>query len=284
VGGTGSAPFLVLAGILSVQLGSAVATTLFDDLGPVGTVFYRLLFAAIALLVIWRPALRGVARGDLRLAAAFGLTLAAMNLCFYEALDRIPLGIAVTLEFVGPLAVAVAGSRRPLDLVWVGSAAAGVVLLAGPGGDPDGAGVAFALGAGFFWGAYILLSARVGQAFSGGHGLALAMCVATALMAAPGIAAAGGELLDPRAIGIGAAVALLSSLIPYSLEMEALRKLSTGVFGVLMSLEPAAAAVVGLIALSQGLSTAEAAGIALVTAASVGVLRRPGAGAPPTEA
>jgi inner membrane transporter RhtA len=282
--GAGSAPLLVLAAIFSVQLGSAAATTLFEDLGPLGTVFYRLLFAAVALLVIWRPTLAGVARGDLRLAAAFGFTLAAMNLCFYEALDRIPLGIAVTFEFVGPLAVAVAGSRRRLDLIWVGSAAAGVLLLAGPGGDPDPVGVAFALGAGVFWGTYILLSARVGQAFSGGHGLALAMSVATALMVVPGVAAAGSELLDLRAVGVGAAVALLSSLIPYSLEMDALRKLSTGVFGVLMSLEPAVAAVVGLIALSQGLSTAEAVGIGLVTAASVGALRRPGAGAPPTEA
>ncbi len=234
---------------------------------------------------MWRPSLAGVERGDLRLAAMFGLTLAAMNFCFYESLDRIPLGIAVTFEFIGPLSVAVMGSRRALDLLWVGFAAAGVLLLAGPGGDPDPVGVAFALAAGFFWGTYILLSAKVGQAFTGGRGLAIAMCVGTAAMAVPGIAAAGGELLDPRAIGIGAAVALLSSLIPYSLELDALRTLSTGVFGVLMSLEPAAAAIVGLLALSQGMSTAEAVGIALVTAASVGALRRPGADAPPpTEA
>jgi inner membrane transporter RhtA len=213
----------------------------------------------------------------------FGVSLAAMNFCFYAALERIPLGIAVTFEFVGPLAVALAASRHRLDLLWVALAAGGILLLAGPGGSPDGLGVALALAAGAFWGAYILLSARVGQAFSGGQGLALAMGVAAALMVAPGVAVGGNALLGAEVIGIGLAVAVLSSVIPYSFELEALRRLPVGVFGVLMSLEPGVAALVGLVALGQGLSAAEAAGIALVVAASAGALRQPGARAP-TEA
>ena len=274
----GRSALLVVGGILSVQLGAAAATTLFDDIGPAGTVFYRLLFAAIVLLAIWRPRRADVSgRPALWLAVAFGVSLAAMNLSFYEALDRIPLGIAVTLEFVGPLGVALWASRRRLDVVWVALAAAGVVLLAGPGGSsPDALGVVLALVAGAFWGAYILISSRVGEEFSGGSGLALAMSVGAALMVAPGIAAGGEDLLDARIIGVAFAVAMLSSLIPYSLELEALRRLPVGVFGVLMSLEPGVAAVVGLVALSQGLAPAEAAGIALVTAASAGALRRPG--------
>jgi inner membrane transporter RhtA len=208
------------------------------------------------------------------------VTLAGMNICFYTALDRIPLGIAVTFEFVGPLAVALAASRRRLDLAWVGLAAAGILLLAGPAGSLDALGVALALVAGGFWGAYILLSARVGGSFSGGQGLALAMAVATALMIVPGVAVAGESLLSWHAVAIGAAVALLSSVIPYSFELEALRTIPVGVFGVLMSLEPAVAALAGLIAIDQGLNAAEVAGIALVVAASAGVLRRPGAAAP----
>jgi inner membrane transporter RhtA len=268
--------------VLSVQLGAAAATSLFDDIGPGGTVFYRLLFAAILLALIWRPPLRGQSSEGLQLALLFGFSLAGMNLCFYTALDRIPLGIAVTLEFVGPLGVALAASRRRTDLAWVGLAAAGIVLLAGPAGSPDLAGVVLALAAGGFWGAYILLSARAGQVFPGGQGLALAMMVAAAVMFLPGIGFGGEKLLEPEVIAIGAAVAVLSSVIPYSFELEALRRLPVGVFGVLMSLEPAVAALVGLVALDQGLSPLEAAGIALVVAASVGVLRR--SGAAPTEA
>lgn len=273
---------LVLGAVLSVQLGAAAATTLFDEIGPAGTVFYRLLFAAVALVAIWRPRRADVSGpAALRLAALFGVALAAMNWSFYEAIDRIPLGIAVTLEFAGPLSVALWSSRRRLDLLWVAMASAGVVLLAGPAGSsPDPVGVALALTAGFFWGAYILLSSRVGQQFSGGRGLALAMVVAAALVVAPGIAAGGADLLDARIVAVGAAVAVLSSLIPYSLELEALRRLPVGVFGVLMSLEPGVAALVGLVALAQGLAPAEAAGIALVTAASAGALRQSGARAP----
>jgi inner membrane transporter RhtA len=234
----------------------------------------RIVFAAIILMLLWRPTLRGHDRGDLWLAAAFGLSLAAMNLSFYEALDRIPLGLAVTLEFVGPLGVAVAGSRRPLDLVWVGLAACGILLLTAPGGsDLNAAGVLLALTAGLCWAAYILLTARVGRVFPRGSGLALAMVVASVLVLPVGLADGGSNLLQPEILVAGLGVAILSSLIPYSLEMEALRRMPPRVFGVLMSLEPAAAAIAGLIILDQVLKANEWAGMALVIIASAGATR-----------
>ena len=274
---------MVIGAVVSVQLGSATATTLFDQVGPAGAVLYRLLFAAVILLAIWRPVLMEAGREGLILAIAFGVTLAGMNLSFYESLDRIDLGIAVTFEFVGPLLVGLLASRRALDLVWVTCAAIGVLLLTRPSGSASAAGIGFALLAGGFWAAYILLSARVGRAFSGGRGLALAMGVAAALMVVPGTAAAGGDLLDPSAAAVGAATAVLSSVIPYSLELEALRRIAVGTFGVLMSIEPAVAALIGLIALDQGLATVDALGIALVVVASAGVLGASVAQAP-TEA
>ena len=278
-----AAPALVIGAVVSVQFGSAAATTLFDQVGPVGAVLYRLLFAAIILLAIWRPRPMEAGRDGLVLAIAFGVTLAGMNLSFYESLDRIDLGIAVTFEFVGPLLVGLFASRRRLDLIWVACAAAGVLLLTRPSGSASAAGIGFALLAGAFWGAYILLSARVGRVFPGGRGLALAMGVAALLMVIPGTASAGGDLLDPGAAAVGAATAVLSSVIPYSLELEALRRIAVGTFGVLMSMEPAVAALIGLIALDQGLATVDALGIALVVVASAGVLGA-GAARPPTEA
>jgi inner membrane transporter RhtA len=262
-----------------VQFGSGLARTLFDDAGPGGTVFLRVLFAALLLAAIWRPRIAGVPRRDLWLAAAFGLALAGMNFSFYLALDRIPLGVAVTFEFVGPLAVAVAGSRRALDVLWVLLAAAGILLLSdfGDFGSLDALGVALALLAGGFWAGYILLSARVGQAFAGGAGLALAMLVAALVLAPVGVADAGGALVEPGVLGMGAAVAMLSSAIPYSLELEALRKLPNAVFGVLMSLEPAMAALVGYIVLGEILGARELAAIGLVVVASAGAATSAGA-------
>jgi inner membrane transporter RhtA len=234
----------------------------------------RIAFAAIILMLLWRPTLRGHERSDLWLAGAFGLTLAAMNLSFYEALDRIPLGVAVTLEFLGPLGVAVAGSRRALDLVWVLLAAAGILLLAAPSGSGlNAGGVTLALIAGACWAAYILLSVRVGRVFPGGHGLALAMVVAGVLVLPVGLADGGSGLLQPEILLAGLGVAVLSSLIPYSLEMEALRRLPPHIFGVLMSLEPAAAAIAGLIILDQVLKANEWAGMVLVIVASAGATR-----------
>jgi inner membrane transporter RhtA len=264
---------LVMGAVASVQLGAAVATTLFDELGPAGTVLLRTGFAAVALLLLWRPHVRGKTPVQLRDAVLYGLALAGMNLSFYGALDRIPLGIAVTLEFTGPFAVAVAGSRRASDLVWVALAAAGIVLLSpGVHGSLDVTGALLALLAGAFWATYIVLAARVGRAFSGGQGLTLAMVVATLVLLPSGIVAGGSNLGDPGLLASGLAVALLSSAIPYSLELEALRRLPKGTFGVLMSMEPAVAALVGLVALGQDLSAEEVVAIGLVVAASAGAL------------
>ena len=270
---------LVVAAVTSLQFGAGYAVTLFDELGPAGAAFLRLAIAAIVLLAIWRPRLRGHPARDLRLAAAFGITLGLMNLCIYEAMDRIPLGIAVTIEFWGPLAVAIVGSRRPLDVLWVALAATGIVLLADPGGGSlDPGGIAFAVAAGALWAGYIVLSAWTGRVFPGGSGLAIAM-VFGALVTLP--AGVGADLLAPEMLAAGAVVALASSVIPYSLELEALRLLPARVFGVLMSLEPAVAAFAGLIVLDQALGGREWLAIALVVAASVGVsaepMRAPGA-------
>jgi inner membrane transporter RhtA len=274
---------LVLVAVSSVQFGAALAKTLFDEAGPAGTVFLRVLFAAIVLMAIWRPALRGRTRADWRLIALFGLSLGGMNLAYYEALERIPLAITVTIEFVGPLGVAVAGSRRPLDLAWVLLAAGGILLLSDFGSaDLDALGVALALVAGCFWAAYILLSVRVGQAFPGASGLALAMVAASAMLAPVGVADAGSALLDPEVLAAAAAVAMLSSAIPYTLEMEALRRMPAGVFGVMMSTEPAVAALAGFIVLDEGLATRELVAILLVVAASAGAARN--ARVPPRDA
>jgi inner membrane transporter RhtA len=262
---------LVLAAVTSVQFGAALAKSLFDEIGASGTVLVRVVSAAIVLALIWRPRIAGHDARDLRLALVFGMVLAGMNLAFYAALDRIPLGIAVALEFIGPLGVAVFGSRRRLDLVWVGMAAAGILLLSDIGGAGlDGLGVALALLAGALWAGYILVSARVGQVFPGGAGLALAMLVATVPLAPVGIATAGSDLLVPWILAVGAAVGILSSAIPYALELEALRRLPVAVFGVLMSLEPGVAALAGFVLLGETLATREVAAILLVVAASAG--------------
>jgi inner membrane transporter RhtA len=265
---------LVMAAVSSVQFGSALAKTLFDEVGPGGTVFLRLLLAALVLTLIWRPTVKDHGRRDLWLVFWFGLTLAGMNLAFYASLDRIPLGVAVTFEFVGPLGVAVWGSRRPRDLVWVGLAAVGIVLLSDFGSsDLDAAGVGFALLAGAFWAAYILLSARVGRVFPGGSGLALSMLVGAALLVPVGVAGGGADMLALGVLGTALAVSLLSSAIPYSLEMEALRTLPEAVFGVLMSIEPAIAALAGFVVLGESLSGRELIAILFVVAASAGAAR-----------
>ena len=269
------AGFLVLAGILTVQVGAAAATTLFDDIGPAGAVFLRSHFGAAVLLPVARMRIGDVGASGRRDLAAFGIALAGMNFCFYVALDRLPLGIAVTLEFVGPLTVALLGSRRPRDVVWALLAGAGIVLLSGGigGAEIDAVGAVFALVAGAFWGAYILISARVGASLPGLSGLAWAMALSALLVAPFGLTEGGGDLIDPEILAIGLAVGLLSSAIPYALELEALRRLPNAVFGVLMSIEPAVAAMVGLIALDQGLAATEVVAIVCVVIASAGALR-----------
>jgi inner membrane transporter RhtA len=265
---------LVLLSIGSVQFGAAIAKGLFDSLGPGGTVFLRISLAALVLLLLWRPRLGGYGRREYGLAVLFGLVLAGMNLSLYLAIDRIPLGVAVTLEFVGPLSVAVFGSRRLLDGLWAALAAGGIVLLAPlnvlGGSDLDPIGVGFALLAGGLWACYILLSARVGGAFQGGTGLVISLAVGTVVLLPVGIAGGGYALLDPWLLLAGLGVALLSSAVPYSLEMQALRRLPTRVFGVLMSLEPAMAALVGFAVLGELLDLRAVAAVVLVTAAAAG--------------
>jgi inner membrane transporter RhtA len=268
-------PALVIGAISSVQVGAALATKLFARIGPAGAVSLRLLAAMVVLLALWRPRVRGRTRRELLLAAGFGCVLGGMNLCFYESLDRIPVGIAVTIEFLGPLTVAIVGSRRRVDLVWVALAGLGILALAHGGTHGLNAlGVAFALAAAALWGTYILVSARVGRAFEGATGLALAMCVGTVVVLPIGIAQGGSALLEPRSLLLGAAAGVLSSAIPYSFELEALRRIAPAVFGVLMSLEPGMAALAGFLLLGQALSARAVAGIALVVAASVGASRR----------
>ena len=214
-----------------------------------------------------------VGRAQLTDVAIFAVALAAMNLCFYESLDRLPLGVAVTFEFIGPLGVAIFGTRRRIDAVWGVLAAVGIALLSeGGGGAVDPLGAALALTAGAFWGLYILQSARVGRE-PGLGGLALAAMLSTLLVAPFGVAEGGTELFVPAVLAVGAVAGLLSSAIPYALELEALRRLPNAVFGVLMSLEPAVAATIGFIALSQSLAATQLIAIALVVGASAGALR-----------
>src|SRR4051794_34506012 len=263
----------------SVQFGAALGATLFDTLGPGGASLLRQGFAAVVLLAIWRPRLGAHPASALRLALAFGLTLGLMNLCFYEALDRIPLGVCVTIEFIGPVAVAVAFSRRALDLMWVVLAVAGIVLLADPfgAGSVDPTGLAYILTAGACWAVYIVLAQRATRVFDGSTGLALAAAVAWLVPLGPALTETGvGDLLAPGALAIGLAVACLSSVVPYSLESESLRRMPANVFGVLMSLEPAVAAVAGFVVLGQRLGAPELVAIALVITASIGVTRTAG--------
>lgn len=262
----------VLVGIVSVQVGAALAKQLFSVTGSSGVVTLRLVFAAAVLLLVWRPSLR-VAKRDLPVIVGYGAVLATMNVLFYLSLARIPLGIAVTVEFLGPLSVALLGSRRWLDALWALLAGAGVVLLAQTLGGADVLGLLFALGAGVCWAAYILLSAKLGSQSSDGKGLALAMACAGLIAAPIGIVEAGSALLSPMVLLVGLGVALMSSVIPYSLELEALRSIPPRVFGVLMSLEPAVAAVAGLIVLSEALSPAQWVAICCVVAASAGATR-----------
>jgi len=271
-GGTPLAIGLVVVAVTTLQLGAGFAVTLFDELGPAGTALVRLAVAAAVLWALWRPRVRAHPREDVLVAVAFGLTLGAMNWAIYSAIDRIPLGVAVTIEFLGPLGVAVALSRRALDVVWVVLAAAGILLLTDPFGESglDALGVLFALLAAVTWAAYILLSARTGRVFPGGGGLAIAMAVGALLVAPAGIAQAGEALLRPELLLAGAAIALASSVIPYSFELEALRRLPARVFGVLMSLEPAVAALAGFLVLDQGLGALDLVAIAMVVAASAG--------------
>lgn len=265
--------WLVLVGILSVQFGAGVAKSLFDEVDPTTMVWLRLVTSAIVLALVARPVLRGRSARDWLVVAGFGASLGLMNWAIYQSFARIPLGVAVTIEFVGPLALAVLGSRRARDLVWVALAALGVALLGFERGHLTLAGVLFALLAGAAWAAYILLSAQTGRRWPGLDGLAVASIVATLLLSPLALGAGGGDLVDGRVLALGAAVGLLSSVIPYSCELVALRSLRPAVFGILMSLEPAAAALAGILVLQEFLTPVQWVAMACVVVASVGATR-----------
>jgi inner membrane transporter RhtA len=266
--------WLVLIGILSVQFGAGIAKGLFDEISPTSIVWLRLVTSAVVLVAVARPVLRGRSRSDWMVVLAFGACLGIMNWAIYQSFARIPLGVAVTLEFIGPLTLAVIGSRRLRDLVWVLLAGIGVAVLGLEGGsDINLAGVLFALLAGAMWAAYILLSAQTGQRWPGFDGLALASVVATVLLTPFAIGESGGDLLDPRILLLGATVGLLSSVVPYSCELVALRSIRPSVFSILMSLEPAAAALAGIIVLQEFLTWEQWLAMVFVVIASVGATR-----------
>jgi inner membrane transporter RhtA len=273
--------WLVLLGILSVQFGAAVAKTLFDEVSPTTIVWLRLVTSAVVLLAIARPALRGRTRQDWLVVVAFGLVLGLMNWSIYQSFARIPIGLAVTLEFVGPLTLAVVGSRRRRDLVWVGLAGLGVLLLGLEPGDLTWAGVGFALLAGACWAAYILLSAQTGSRWEGVDGLAMASLVATLLLTPLALGRYADQLADTRIVVLGALVGLLSSVIPYTCELIALRTLRPAVFSILMSLEPAAGALAGLVVVHEVLGPVQLLAMACVVVASVGATRSSGTIAEP---
>ncbi|HEY2879250.1 EamA family transporter [Nocardioides sp.] len=265
--------WLVVVGIASVQLGAGIAKTVFDDAAPLTLVWLRLATSALVLGALVRPTLRGRTQDDWRVAIAFGVVLGTMNWAIYESFARIPLGIAVTIEFLGPLGLAVVGSRRPRDLVWVALAAIGVGLLGIGRGDLNVAGVAFALLAAAAWTAYILLSASTGRRWPGLDGLTVASVVATVMMAPFLVAFSGRGLDDPHVVALGALVGLLSSVIPYSCEITALRTIRPSVFGILMSIEPAAAALAGMLVVGEFLTPVQWLAIGCVIAASIGATR-----------
>ncbi|MGA5641622.1 EamA family transporter [Streptomyces cinereoruber] len=265
---------LVVTSGLSVQFGAAVAVLLMPRAGALGVVTLRLVLAAVVLLAVCRPRVRGYGRADWGTIVAFGTAMAGMNVLIYQSSSRIPLGAAVTLEVLGPLILSVVASRRWTNLLWAGLALVGVVLLGGGGFDRlDPLGAAFALGAGGMWAAYIVFGARTGRRFPQADGLALAMAFGAVLSLPLGIAEAGGRLLVPSTVALGLAVALMSSVLPYTLELLALRRMPAPTFAILMSLEPAVAALAGFLVLSQALSTTDALAIALVIAASIGAVR-----------
>jgi inner membrane transporter RhtA len=261
----------ILAGIVSVQAGAALAKGLFPALGPVGTVALRVGLSAIMLLAAFRPRWRGTTAAQWRAVIPYGVVLGTMNIVFYLSLSRIPLGVAVTVEFLGPLAVAVFGSRRAVDVAWVVLAAAGIALIAPwSGGGADPIGVLLALAAGGCWAAYILLGSRVSRIMPEGASVATGMVIASFVALPAAIATGGFARLTLPLFVAGIGVALLSSAIPYTLEMIALKGLPARTFGILMSLEPAVAALLGLVFLHELLSVRQWLAVALIIAASTG--------------
>ncbi|MGC5223578.1 EamA family transporter [Micromonospora sp. DT81.3] len=270
----GFAVTLVVVGLACQEVGASIAVLLFPTVGPLGMVLLRLVFSAMVLMVIARPSLRGHGRAGWLAVVGFGAVLALMNGLFYLALERLPLGVTVTIEVLGPLTLSIVVARHRSAWLWAGLALLGVLALGGGGWDRlDPVGVLFALGAAASWAFYILASARVGRAFQKLDGLALAMVIGAVLALPFGIIDAGSALLRPEILGLGAAVALLSSTIPYALELIALRRLAAAAFAILMSLSPATASLAGYLILGQTLTWLELAGMALVMVASIGAVR-----------
>jgi inner membrane transporter RhtA len=268
------APLLVLGGIVSVQFGGAVAAQLVPEIGAGGSVLLRVGIAAVVLLAVARPRLRGYSGRAWATAIAFGIALGCMNWSFYGSLAHLPLGVAVTVEFCGPLLLTTFLSRRPSDFAAVAAAGVGVLLisqaLSRPWSELSGIGLLLAAVAGGCWAAYIVLSGRTGAAFPQLDGLAIALVVATLVVLPSGLAS--GHVWTGEHLFKGALLALLSSLLPYSLELMALRRLAARVFGILLSLEPAVAALAGLIVLGQHLTLVQTIGMLLVVSASALVM------------
>lgn len=266
-------PILALVvGMVSIQSGAALAKGLFPVVGAAGVTTLRVCFSALILLAVWRPWRRGPERREIGAIALYGAALGLMNLLFYLALRTIPLGVAVAIEFTGPLAVALVGSRRWLDFAWIALAVLGLGLLLplGEAGRLDPTGAALALGAGLCWAAYIVFGQRAGRA-GGGRAVSLGMAVAALVVAPVGLAKAGTDLFTPATLGTGLVIAVLSSALPYSLEMFALTRLPRPAFGVLMSLEPAVASLAALALLGERLSPVQAVAIGCIVAASTGI-------------
>jgi inner membrane transporter RhtA len=275
---------LLVMAMVSVQTGASLAKSLFAAVGPQGAAALRLAFAGVIMLAVWRPWRGGLSRAEARAVLAYGLALGGMNLLFYLSLSTLPLGLAVTLEFAGPLTLAAAGSRRARDLIWIGLAALGILTLLRPGresGAIDPRGALFALAAGGCWALYILFGQKAGATLHSGRAAALGMIVAALVVVPVGVAHAGARLLSPALAPLGLGVAILSSALPYTLEMVAMKRLPTRTFGVLMSLEPAVAALSGLILLGERLDARRWVGVASVMAASLGAAATARADRPP---
>ncbi len=284
---------IVFAGIVSVQLGAGLAGSSFSRVTPAGLTGLRLWWSALIMTIVGGRGLAQAVREiavqrawrDAGVAVAFGVALGLMNFSIYQSFARIPLGVAVTIEFLGPLFIAVASSRRLVDLLWVALAGGGVLLLTrghlqldrpGAGHGAELTGVIFALVAAACWAAYILLSRATGRRFGGSAGLVIAMLVAAVVVTPAAVVSAGGSLLRPDVLGTGLVVGLLSSVIPYRLELEALRRVPPRLFGVWMSLEPAVAALVGLVILGESLAARQWLAIGLVIIACAGAARSGG--------
>ncbi|KQN34594.1 transporter [Pedobacter sp. Leaf41] len=261
----------VLLAIVSVQCGAAIAKGLFPEIGAAATASLRIGLSAIILLLTFRPKLSELNAKQWKYVILYGLSLGAMNMVFYFAIERIPIGLGVTLEFVGPLVLAIFSSKKAVDFIWVILAAVGIALIA-PWTDKglDLIGVLLALLAGAFWAAYILLGGRISKIMKGGEAVAVGMLFATILILPFGFAGGGLNHLNPKLLALGAALALLSSAIPFTLEITALKQLPPRTFSILMSLEPAMASLAAFVFLQEYLTVVECAAVACVVIASAG--------------